>query len=99
MDTTAHSLDLPIVGMTCASCVARVEKVLRAVPGVQTAQVNLALERAHLQLDAASTPALAQAAVTAVQQAGFAVAMQALDWQITGMTCASCVGRVVKALL
>ncbi len=42
------TLDLGIGGMTCASCVARVERALRKVPGVQDATVNLATERAHV---------------------------------------------------
>ena len=43
------TLSLPIVGMTCASCVARVEKALARVPGVDAATVNLATERASVQ--------------------------------------------------
>jgi len=45
---TAPTLDLGIGGMTCASCVARVEKALRKVPGVQDASVNLATESARI---------------------------------------------------
>ena len=51
MQTTR--LDLPIRGMTCASCVARIEQGLRNVPGVAKASVNLATERATLRYDAA----------------------------------------------
>jgi Cu+-exporting ATPase len=42
------ALDISIQGMTCASCVLRVEKALKAVPGVSAATVNLATERAHI---------------------------------------------------
>ena len=56
-------LNLPITGMTCASCVARVEKALKAVPGVQQASVNGATELAQLELD----PAATSSAVAAVQ--------------------------------
>ena len=45
------ALDISIQGMTCASCVLRVEKALKAVPGVATATVNLATERAHINWD------------------------------------------------
>ena len=54
-DAAACSVDLPIEGMTCASCVARVEKGLAKVPGVNAATVNLATERATVFVD----PALA----------------------------------------
>ena len=49
-----------IDGMTCASCVGRVEKAIAAVPGVQTANVNLATERATVSY---SDPSVADAAV------------------------------------
>src|SRR5574343_1237727 len=47
-----HALDLSIGGMTCASCVGRVERALRKVPGVQDAAVNLATESARIQFAA-----------------------------------------------
>jgi Cu+-exporting ATPase len=93
-DTTAAGLPLQITGMTCASCALRVEKALAAVPGVQGASVNLATERATVQGDAA-----AGALAAAVRQAGYGVASSEFDLQIEGMSCASCVGRVEKALL
>jgi Cu+-exporting ATPase len=46
----AGALNIPIEGMTCASCVARVEKALQDVPGVSRASVNLATERAAVEL-------------------------------------------------
>ena len=48
-----QSLTLPVEGMSCASCVGRVERALKAVPGVLDASVNLAAERADVSLDAA----------------------------------------------
>ncbi len=91
MDAT---LTLPIDGMTCASCVRRVEKALRAVPGVQDARVNLATEAASV----AGTAPLA-ALQAAVQKAGYQLREHSLRLDIEGMSCASCVGRVEKALL
>ncbi|WP_338879920.1 heavy metal translocating P-type ATPase [Achromobacter veterisilvae] len=89
------AVSLPIEGMTCASCVGRVEKALKAVPGVAKASVNLATERADITF--AGTPDVA-AAVQAVQKAGYAVPETGIELSVAGMTCASCVGRVEKAL-
>ena len=52
--TSSSAIDIGIGGMTCASCVGRVERALRKVPGVQDATVNLATERAHVTLAADS---------------------------------------------
>jgi P-type Cu+ transporter len=62
-------LDLAIEGMTCASCVARVEKALRAVPGVAEATVNLANSRARVRLAGDADPAVL---ISAVEDAGYA---------------------------
>ncbi len=86
----------PVEGMTCASCVGRVEKALQAVPGVQEVSVNLATEVASIQSAAGTT---FDALRAAVDKAGYSVGEQTLRLNIEGMTCASCVGRVEKALL
>jgi Cu+-exporting ATPase len=65
---TSIQIRLPIEGMTCASCVARVEKALKAVPGVMGAEVNLATETATVLLAAGARP---QALVEAVHKAGY----------------------------
>ncbi|WP_075795929.1 heavy metal translocating P-type ATPase [Massilia putida] len=62
------ALDIDVEGMTCASCVARVEKALKAVPGVRDASVNLATERAAVQGDGLDVAAI----VAAVERAGYA---------------------------
>src|SRR5205085_949981 len=87
---------LPIGGMTCASCVRRVEKALAKVAGVQSAGVNLATERATVSYD----PARADVAKlrAAVEAAGYTVPSEETILPIEGMTCASCVRRVEKAL-
>ncbi|MGA0610480.1 heavy metal translocating P-type ATPase [Caldimonas sp. KR1-144] len=98
MDTTiARPFDLtvPVEGMTCASCVLRVEKALRAVPGVSDASVNLATEEATVRGAGAID---AQSVAAAIRKAGYAVPTRTLELQIEGMTCASCVSRVEKAL-
>ena len=88
-------LDLGVSGMTCASCVRRVEKALGRVPGVTAVSVNLATERARLTF--AGRPD-AKAAAEAVEAAGFRAERREYDLSVTGMTCASCAGRVEKAL-
>ena len=89
------TLSLPVDGMTCASCVVRVERALTAVPGVTSATVNLATERAEV-LSAA--PIDRAALVAAVDRVGYTVPSQTVDIAIEGMTCASCVARVERAL-
>jgi heavy metal translocating P-type ATPase len=87
-------LSLPIEGMTCASCVARVERALKAVPGVTGAAVNLATEQATVTGEALDPSRLARA----VEDAGYDVPARTMDLVVEGMTCASCVARVERAL-
>ncbi len=85
---------LEVEGMTCASCVAHVERALKTVPGVTGATVNLATERAEVTGTALDRAAL----VKAVADAGYEVPARPVELAIEGMTCASCVARVEKAL-
>src|SRR5690348_7102849 len=80
---------LPIGGMTCASCVRRVERALSKVEGVHQAAVNLATERATVRYDP-SVANLAQLRA-AVERAGYTVPTEEALLPIEGMTCASCV--------
>lgn len=86
-------LSIPVAGMTCASCVGRVERVLRALPGASDVAVNLATGRADLTLD--GDPA---AVAAAIGRAGYEVPEATIDLSVAGLTCASCVGRVERAL-
>ena len=88
------TFDLPIAGMTCASCAGRVERALSKVIGASAVSVNLATEQARVQAPRDSLPAL----MDAVEQAGYSVPQHSLELSIDGMTCASCVGRVERAL-
>jgi Cu+-exporting ATPase len=92
---TTQRMDIPIEGMTCASCATRVEKSLRSVPGVVDATVNLATETVSIKAN--STVGVA-ALYAQVEKAGYAVGMRTTSLGIEGMTCASCVSRVEKAL-
>jgi len=87
------SLTFHVSGMTCASCVARVERTLAAVPGVTSASVNLASGTATVA-GKADHAALA----AALKAAGYAAATETRVFDIEGMTCASCVARIERAL-
>ncbi|MCJ0876057.1 heavy metal translocating P-type ATPase [Pseudomonas sp. JI-2] len=93
MSSATHTL--PVSGMTCASCAGRVERALLKVPGVASASINLANEQVRVESSEADVAAL----IEAVQKAGYGVPVQSLELAIDGMTCASCVGRVERALL
>ena len=96
-NTTHHSI--AIEGMSCASCVGRIERALLDVPGVIEAIVNLATERVDVST---SPPTGRQDLVKAIEDAGYTVptvpTVPTAELSIEGMTCASCVGRVAKAL-
>ncbi len=91
-----ENLNIQIEGMTCASCVRRVEKALKKVPGVSEVSVNLATEEAHVVAD----PALVNAAklVGVVKDSGYDASVTETTMAVGGMSCAACVARVEKAL-
>jgi P-type Cu+ transporter len=89
-------LDIPVEGMTCASCVQRIQTGLSKVSGVTAAGVNLATEKATVTFDPLKTSA--QDLVDAVRDLGYSVAMKKNTLPVQGMTCASCVTRVEKSL-
>lgn len=96
-----ETTSLPIEGMTCASCVGAIEKALKAVPGVETALVNLATEKARITHATTVTRATL---VATIEGAGYSVPTRSagpsgpMELSIEGMTCASCVGRIERAL-
>ena len=92
---SSSRLDLPVSGMTCAACATRIEKVLNRLPGV-TASVNLASERASIDL--ASSETTPQQVVATIQKAGFSVPQQTLELGVDGMTCAACATRLERVL-
>ncbi len=87
---------IPVEGMTCASCVARVEKGLSRVEGVASASVNLAAKTASVSVDPGKVGPWAL--VSAIRDTGYEVPTETAAFPIEGMTCASCVARVEKAL-
>ena len=89
------SFAIPVEGMSCASCVSSIEKAVAKVPGVEKVLVNLATERADVTFKAApDMPAV----IDAIRKAGYDVPSGSADLAIEGMTCASCVSKVEKAL-
>ncbi|GAO35598.1 ATPase P [Sulfuricella sp. T08] len=93
--TSQQHIELPIAGMTCAACSARLEKNLNKLPGVKAA-VNLANEKAHIDFN----PALASPTelVKTIQKTGFSVPDQEVVLELEGMTCAACATRIEKVL-
>jgi len=95
MSAEAEQLDFNVRGMTCASCVSHVEKALASTPGVAKASVNLATERADVTLAPGADPAAIAKSVT---DAGYEPVVETIELGVGGMTCASCVAHVEKAL-
>jgi Cu+-exporting ATPase len=89
-------IDLPITGMSCASCSARVQETLKKLKGVEDASVNYAAERATVFYN--SSIAHVDDFTKAVKDLGYDVSVSKITIPIKGMTCAACVKRVQDAL-
>lgn len=89
-------VSLPVQGMTCAACVARVEKVLKNLTGVQEVQVNLLSGKAAVAYasDQTGVPQI----VKAIQDIGYEVPEEEVLLTVRGMTCAACVAKVEKTI-
>ena len=94
-EAPAARVVIPVDGMSCASCVGRVEKAVLAVPGVESAAVNLATGRASVALGAGDA---LQPVLDAIRKAGYEPREETVDLAVEGMSCASCVGRVERGL-
>jgi len=93
---STKQITLPIIGMTCASCVAHIEGALNNLSGVEKAIVNLGAAKANVEYDPARvSPAQMFSAVTDV---GYEVSMANATLNVSGMTCSSCVAHVESAL-
>ena len=92
--------EITVTGMTCASCSARVEKVVGKLPGVSAASVNLATEKLHLEYDEGQVTF--EGVKKAVEEAGYGLERQEETKHVVipveGMTCASCVAHIEKAV-
>ncbi len=90
-----RQIEIPIEGMTCVACATRIEKSLNRLPSVH-AIVNLANEKAQIKFDEAQT--IPDRLIDSIENAGFHVAPQSVQLQISGMTCADCSERIKKVL-
>lgn len=96
MGTEIKEVNLQITGMTCAACATRIEKGLNKMDGVETANVNLALEKSSIKYDPSK---LSEADFeNKIEALGYGVVKQKAEFDITGMTCAACSTRVEKGL-
>ncbi|MEA3375919.1 MAG: heavy metal translocating P-type ATPase [Chloroflexota bacterium] len=89
-------MTMPVRGMTCASCVAHVEKALKNIEGVGEVNVNLATEKASLEFRTDGIQA--GDVVNAVRETGYEIPTETMTLAIDGMTCASCANHVERAL-
>ncbi len=87
---------IPVTGMTCATCAATVEKALAATAGVARASVNFAAEKASVDYDPEKVDL--SRLQRAVSESGYGVATRKSVFPVRGMTCASCAARVEAAL-
>ena len=95
MEALATEITLPVEGMTCASCAARIEKNVSKMPGVKEVNVNLASERARVVLDGDTSW---HDVVEKIEKTGYKVPLQEVDLNIEGMTCAACSARIEKVV-
>ncbi len=86
---------VPVEGMTCASCAARIEKNVSKLSGVKEINVNLASERARVVLDTTTTW---EQVVERIEKTGYTIPNREVEFSIQGMTCASCVARIEKVV-
>lgn len=93
----SEKIELPITGMSCAACSARVQSGLQKLEGVLEASVNLAAERASIIFD--PDRVTIEDLIKTVKDLGYGTALSRQIIPIKGMTCASCAERIRKALL
>ncbi len=93
----SEKVDLPIVGMTCASCAQTIQKGLSDLKGVDKASVNFATSRATVSYD--SKQAQVKDLISAIRGSGYDVGTASIEVPILGIDCASCVQKIERALL
>lgn len=93
-------LTLPVLGMTCANCVAAVERNSKKVEGVTTANVNYASEKVTITYDPTLVKPqdLTANVITRIERAGYQVPTAEMDLALLGMTCTNCAANIERAL-
>lgn len=91
-----HKVRLDVGGMTCAACVARLEKALNRLEGVKSATANYATETVAVEYDPGQTNLTEVARI--ISDTGYEPRIRTIDFKVLGMTCAACSARVEKAL-
>jgi len=93
--TDIKTVSLQIQGLNCAACSGRAEKALNGAAGVETATVNLAAETAHISY---SEPADINSLIQTLSAAGYPATTEEITFDVEGMSCASCSGRVEREI-
>ncbi|MBC7324621.1 MAG: copper ion binding protein, partial [Moorella sp. (in: Bacteria)] len=89
-------INLPVMGLSCAACVAKVEKALQNMPGVERARVNLVTGKAAVEYhpDQVGIPRMTRT----IQELGYEVPEEEILLTVRGMSCAACVAKVEKTI-
>ena len=98
-EDASHSgsrIDLPITGMSCASCAAHIQEALSVLKGVNSASVNFAAEKATVFYDQSAVSV--KDFIRTIKEQGYDVSVTKVLLPVKGMTCASCVANVQEAL-
>ena len=96
MSEQTKETSFQVTGMTCAACSSRIEKVLKKMDGVESANVNLAMETATVTYNPQELSE--KDLQDKIEKIGYGVAMDVAEFTITGMTCAACSSRIEKVL-
>ncbi len=97
---TEKQVTLPVLGMTCANCVAAVERNTKKVPGITDATVNFASEKVTFAYDPAVIDARSatEQVIARVEKAGYTIPTATVELPLVGMTCANCAGTIERRL-
>lgn len=96
-EAKTERIDLPIVGMSCASCSATIERGLSGLKGVKEAAVNFATSKATVIFEPQFVKA--EDVISSIRRSGYEVGTTSFELPIQGIVCASCVQKIEKALL